>query len=80
MNVRHRFLLEFAPLRFRRKVVDKRAINVSRMCIMPFDEVGVIAIHRTNQIANRVAENRVDTTGKLICLGNQGDDFVLQRI
>ena len=51
--------------------VGERTIDIARMRVMAFYEIGIIAIHRTNEIANRIAQDRVDTTGKLVGVRNQ---------
>ena len=71
MNVGDRFLLQFSLLRLGREVVGECTIDIARMRVMAFDEIGITAIHRTNEIANRVAQDGVDTTGKLVGFRNQ---------
>ena len=45
VNVGHGLMLEIALFRFAREVVRQGTLNISRMGVVTFDKVGVVAVH-----------------------------------
>ncbi len=52
-DVRQRLLLKVALLGIGAVVVGSRPLDIDRVRIMPFDEVAVVAVHRTHQVSER---------------------------
>jgi hypothetical protein len=48
-NVRSGFDLVIAALLILIELAHKRALNVTRPCVMPFDQVAVIGVHDPNE-------------------------------
>jgi hypothetical protein len=76
--VRSRLELPIAAFRLLGELVIERSVNVSRKGVMAFDEVGVVAVHRTHEIAHRGAHHRVEASGQPMSLGNQVGRQVLK--
>jgi hypothetical protein len=53
VNMRDRFLLQVALLGFGRKVVGKSPVDVARMGVVTFDQIGVVAIHGADKVTDR---------------------------
>jgi hypothetical protein len=51
LDVGQRFQLKVSFFRLRGIVVGKRALNVARKGVVPFNEIGIVAVHRPDQIA-----------------------------
>ena len=51
-DVSCRFELEIAPLRLGREVGVECALDIDRACVMPFDQVAVVAVHAAHEIAD----------------------------
>ncbi len=52
-DMRFRFELEIALLRVSAVVVLEGALDVDGVCIVPFDQVAVVAVHRPHEIGER---------------------------
>jgi hypothetical protein len=78
MDVGDRLALKVAALGISRKIIGKRALDIARMGGMAFDKVGVVAVHRADEIADRVAQNRMDLPGETISLSDKSNRIVLK--
>lgn len=52
-NVRLGFELEIALACILAIVILERALDVDRVCIVAFDEVGIVAVHRPHQVGKQ---------------------------
>lgn len=61
VDMRDRFLLQVTLLGFGRKVVDKCPVDVTRMGVVTFDQVGAIAIHGADKVTDRVQQDGMNS-------------------
>ena len=47
---------------------------------MAFDQVGIVTVHRPDEITHGIAQDRMDPTCKLVGLGNQRHDLVFEVV
>lgn len=76
----HRFLLQITLLWRGREIVGERALDVARVCVVTLHKIRIIAVRRTDEIADRLAQKGVETTGKLVRFRNQRNHFILERL
>ncbi len=79
MDVGERLMLKIPLARFVREVVRQRPVDVAGMGVVALDQVGVVAIHRPDEGADRLAQDRVHPLGEPIGIGEQLGGSVLER-
>ena len=63
-DVCDRLYLQRAALRLASIVFRQRSINIARMRVMSFDQVGVITVHRAHKHSNRLLHYGIDPSGQ----------------
>lgn len=79
MDVRERLVLEIPLARFVRKIVRQRPVDIAGMGVVPLDQVGIVAVHRPDEYADRLAQDRVHALGEPVGIGQQRGGGVLER-
>ena len=53
-----------APKNPERQSALKRSVDVTGMGVVAFDQIGIIAVHRTHKVSDRERHDRIDLTGE----------------
>ncbi|MFM0032600.1 hypothetical protein PQR70_41020 [Paraburkholderia madseniana] len=79
MDMRDRFLLQVTLLGFGRKVVGKCPVDVARMSVVTLDQIRVIAVHRTDEVTDRVSQDGMNSARQLIRFCHERQDVIVKK-
>lgn len=70
-DVRHGFELEVALLRIGSVGASQRTVDIDRVSVVALNQVGIVAVHRANQVADGRPQRRMKPGCQCAGLGNQ---------
>ena len=79
MNVGDSLKLQIALLGFVRKIVGERPVDRPRMGIMAFDQIRIIAVHRSDEIADCLLNERLDPASEPVRFRHQFQRRIIER-